>query len=157
MVNHLLKLLELYPDKPWDWCGLSENPNITWTVVESNPHKMWYWYELSKNPSITWTVVENNPDKPWNWWGLSRNINVTWDIVEQNPDKPWDWHGLSYNTFNYKIITKLPKISPQQKALILDLEQNWFGIPPNVNKNPVFVKGGPWCHEAYEESNHIKN
>ena len=78
MVNYLVKLLDLYPDKPWYWWGLSQNPNITWAVVK------------------------NNPDKPWNWRGLSQNPNITWDIVEQNPDKPWDWCGLSQNTFNYQ-------------------------------------------------------
>ena len=28
---------------------------------------------LSENPSITWEIVEANPDKPWNWGVLSRN------------------------------------------------------------------------------------
>ena len=130
MVNHLLKLLELYPNKPWNWYWLSSNPNITWDIVKQNPHKMWYWNGLSQNPNITCDIVHKNPDKPWNWEYLNYNT-------------------FNLNTFNYQKKPKLPKVSPQQKALILDLEQNWFGIPPNVNKKPVFVRGGPWCHELY--------
>ena len=30
--NDLVKLLELYPDKPWDWSGISENPNLTMKI-----------------------------------------------------------------------------------------------------------------------------
>ena len=152
MLNHLVKLLELYPEKPWNWYRLSSNSNITWDIVEQNLDKPWNWDRLSRNPNITWDIVKQNPDKPWDWRGLSSNSNITWDIVEKTLDKPWDWGGLSSNTFNYKKIPKLPKVSQQQKALILDLEQNWFGIPPGINKKPVFVRGGPWCHEAYEES-----
>lgn len=32
-MNHLEILLELYPDKPWDWHVLSQNPNITWAII----------------------------------------------------------------------------------------------------------------------------
>jgi len=27
--NHLIQLLEKYPDKPWDWICLSRNPNLS--------------------------------------------------------------------------------------------------------------------------------
>ena len=41
--NHITTLLSLYPAKPWDWYGLSCNPNITWDIVQANPEKPWYW------------------------------------------------------------------------------------------------------------------
>jgi len=37
--NHLYILLQLYPDKDWNWYGLSGNPNITWEIICSNPDK----------------------------------------------------------------------------------------------------------------------
>ena len=46
---------------------------------------------LSENPNITWEIIQANPDKEWNWYLLSGNPNITWDIVEANPDNPWDW------------------------------------------------------------------
>ena len=57
--------MEKHPAKPWDWNGLSSNPNITWDIVEKNPDKPWDWGVLSGNPNITWDIVEKNPDMPW--------------------------------------------------------------------------------------------
>jgi hypothetical protein len=61
--NDLLKLLELYPDKLWNYTCLSQNPNITWEMVRDNPDKSWSYYYLSLNPNITWEIVRDNPDK----------------------------------------------------------------------------------------------
>ena len=99
MMNSLQKLLPKYPDKPWNWGGLSSNPNITFDFVEKYPDKPWDWYILSCNSNITFDIVEKYPGKPWSWNGLSFNPNITFDIVEKYPDKPWDWYGLSRNTF----------------------------------------------------------
>ena len=99
--NQLLKLLEKFPDNPWSYLCLSENPNITWGIVQANPDKQWDYEWLSaKNPNITWGIVQANPDKPWSYYWLSENPNITWDIVQANPDKPWDCVMLSRNKFN---------------------------------------------------------
>ena len=50
--NHLYILLQLYPDKPWDWAGLSQNPNITWEIIQAHPDKPWDYDGLSINPNI---------------------------------------------------------------------------------------------------------
>jgi 4-amino-4-deoxy-L-arabinose transferase-like glycosyltransferase len=42
--NDLLKLIELYPDKPWNYYYFSQNPNITWEIVRDNPDKPWNLY-----------------------------------------------------------------------------------------------------------------
>ena len=55
-MNDLLILLYLFPDKPWNWNGLSANPNITWEIVQENPDKPWDWSWLSENPNITWEI-----------------------------------------------------------------------------------------------------
>jgi hypothetical protein len=47
--------------------------NWFWKFVEAHPHKPWDWYGLSRNPNITWEIVEANPDKPWCWKSLSWN------------------------------------------------------------------------------------
>src|SRR5262245_7030918 len=41
--NHLGRLLDLYPDKPWSWLGLSYNINITWDYVVEHPQHPWAW------------------------------------------------------------------------------------------------------------------
>src|SRR3990167_264569 len=97
-VNHLKKLLELFPDKPWDWNEkLPTNPNVTCEIIEKYLNK-WDWYWLSENPNITWEIVNKYPSYPWDWELLSMNPSVvTWEIVEKHPSYPWDWNGLSMN------------------------------------------------------------
>ena len=85
-MNDLLILLYLFPKKPWDWKYLSENPNITWKIVQQNP------------------------DKPWNWDYLSENPNITWKIIQENPDEPWNWSWLSTNTFNLRKYEYTPQL-----------------------------------------------
>lgn len=72
-VNHLYILIKLYPDKPWNWYSISQNPNITWEIIQQNPDKPWNWSSISINPNITWKIIQQNPDKPWCWYGISRN------------------------------------------------------------------------------------
>jgi hypothetical protein len=68
-----MDFIDVNMDKPWNWNGLSTNPNITMDIVEANPDKPWSWNYLSKNPNITMDIVESNLDKPWNWKLLSEN------------------------------------------------------------------------------------
>lgn len=35
----LEKLLLKYPEKPWDWDGISFNPNLTMETIEAHPDK----------------------------------------------------------------------------------------------------------------------
>jgi hypothetical protein len=53
-------------------------PNIKWDIVVNNPNKPWDWCGLSKNQNITISIVKDNKDKPWDWYGLSANPNITW-------------------------------------------------------------------------------
>ena len=48
-LNHLYILLNLFPDKPWNYEYLSLNPNITYDIVQKNPDKSWNYYYLSQN------------------------------------------------------------------------------------------------------------
>jgi len=41
MSNSLIKLIKAYPDKPWNWNDLSNNPNITFDIVNAYPDKPW--------------------------------------------------------------------------------------------------------------------
>ena len=45
------------PDKPWNWHGISRNPNVTWEIIQANPDKPWHWSEISRNPM---TSARNN-------------------------------------------------------------------------------------------------
>ena len=109
--NHLWELIELYPDKSWNWDFISGNPNITWKIIQDNPYKDWDWIWISENPNITWEIIKNNPDKDWDWGCISINPNITWEIIQDNPDKDWDWGYISYNKFekDKSIVTRNQK------------------------------------------------
>ena len=99
-INHLEKLILKYPDKPWDWYGISSNPNITFDTILKYP------------------------DKSWNWNGISRNPNITFDIILKYPNRPWDWDELSWNQFEKdkyvsKKIEKRRKLQTQSYNLLV--------------------------------------
>ena len=37
--NHLWKLIELYPNKNWDWEYISGNSNITWEIIQEKKNQ----------------------------------------------------------------------------------------------------------------------
>ncbi len=85
--NHLLELMDKFPDAPWHYSDISRNPNFNMTVLtmffnDVNSHK-WDWYCISKNKNITWDIVKDN-NLPWDWCGLSLNPNITIDIIQNN-------------------------------------------------------------------------
>ena len=100
--NHLLTLIKIFPNKKWNWHGISFNPNITWDIIVNNPQYDWDWYWISQNPNITWDIIVNNPKCKWSWFCISQNPNITWDIIVNNPQYDWDFFALSYNKFNKK-------------------------------------------------------
>src|SRR5258708_39529406 len=73
--NQLWSLINLYPDKNWNWCGISCNSNTTINIIKKNFDKPWDWCYMSTNPNIPLSFVKENPDKPWDWYGVSRNPN----------------------------------------------------------------------------------
>ncbi len=49
----MMELVEKYPEKPWNWDGISYNPNITMEFIEKYLNKPWDWEEISANANIT--------------------------------------------------------------------------------------------------------
>lgn len=93
--NITWKIVQVNPDIDWHYDYLSLNPNITWEIVQANPDKNWDYEFLSENPNITWEIVQENPGKNWNYSRLSKNPNITWEIITNNLDKPWEFESLN--------------------------------------------------------------
>ena len=146
--NHLWKLIQLYPDKDWDWRSISCNPNITWEIIQDNPDKYWSWFGISGNPNITWEIIKNNPDKNWNRLSISWNPNITWENIQDNPDKDWDWNGISWNpNINWEIIQDNP-----------DKDWVWENISGNPNITWEIIKNNPdkdWNWRGISENPNI--
>jgi hypothetical protein len=121
------------PNKPWDFNGLSQNPNITINIIKDNILKKWNWIHISKNKGITWDAIVNNPELPWNWFTISQNPNITLRIIKENPDKPWNWYFISMNpNITWKIIEDNP-----------DKPWDWNGFSKNPNITLKIIKDNP--------------
>ncbi len=44
----LMEIIEKYPEKPWEWCYISRNPNITMEFINKHPEKPWVWEYISQ-------------------------------------------------------------------------------------------------------------
>jgi hypothetical protein len=77
-MNELQRLINKYPDKRWNWCLLSENPNITMSDVLRYPEMSWDWSWLSVNPNITMSDVLRYPDKPWDYDSIYVILILLW-------------------------------------------------------------------------------
>ena len=106
----LSRLIHEYPEKPWNWCLLSRNPNITMQIVLDYPEKPWNWYLLSYNPNITMQNVIDYPENPWNWQGLSNNPNITMQNVIDYPEKEWDISSNPNITYKF-VVEHINKIN----------------------------------------------
>jgi hypothetical protein len=69
-----MEIIKENPDKPWNWHGISMNPNLTMEFIKENSDKLWSWYYISSNPNITMNDIKENPDKPWVWTWITQNI-----------------------------------------------------------------------------------
>ena len=75
------------------------NSNTLIKLINKYPEKKWDWDLISCNSNINMKDIEENIDKPWNWEYISLNSNLTLDFIEKYNDKKWDWHNISSNEF----------------------------------------------------------
>ena len=64
--NELQKLLIKYPDKPWNWKYISQNPNLTMEMIEKNSDKPWDWKYISDN---TFNYIKKQKKRNLLIWG----------------------------------------------------------------------------------------
>jgi hypothetical protein len=95
------ELVTAHPDAPWRWAAVFRRCAVTWEqvahggVFDLDDDDPWFWTLVSDQPFVTWAVVEAHPDRPWHWSRLSGNPGLTWDDIRAHPDRPWDWRELS--------------------------------------------------------------
>lgn len=101
--NELIKILEAFPGKDWDWEELSGNPNITESYIKKNLDRPWDWEELAYNPNIhTRFIIEYGGKYRFNH-AITANPNITlvdalkfpiklvyWQHLLKNPNVPLD-------------------------------------------------------------------
>ena len=131
--NITMEFIDKYPDKPWDWEWISMNPNITMEIIDNNPDKPLDWNYISCNPNITMEFIDKYPNKPWNWNFISYNPNITMEFINKYPNKPWNWGYISYNKF---IKNKNEFILREYKKHLASFKiQQWYH---NIRMNPEY-------------------
>ena len=138
-MNPLLYLLEKYPNKPWDWQGISQNPNITMSIIEKYPNKPWDWQWISRNPNITMSIIEKYPNKPWNWCWVSSN-----PFTYQNKISLTQTIFTQYNKRNNKYA-----ISHKKQTNLISIEL--LNTPPSSN-----FLGGIQFHQTMQHFNDLR-
>jgi hypothetical protein len=124
------------------------NENITLYSIIDDEYYDYFPPELSGNASVSLEDIITHPCIPWDYYWMSRNPNLTAEFIRNNMDKKWDYNALSSNHFKKHVRYVARK--PQPKEIIEELQEK-FDIPPNVDKRPVFSKGGSWFWENWRE------
>ena len=86
-----------YPDLPWDKEGLSSNPTLTISDIQSLHIKdgQWNWIEISRRVPIIYVYMY--PDLMWNRDSLSINKNIrvsdliAWHEIPPSIYKRWQY------------------------------------------------------------------
>jgi len=122
-------LIRQRPDLPWNFSYLSENPYLTWDVIQLFPSRRWNSFKLSQHRCITWEMVEQHPDFPWDYNGLSLNPNITWHIVTRHRRRPWNIEYLSQNpNITYRIVRQFPECPWSYSRLSRNPSITWDNV-----------------------------
>ena len=123
--ERLMKLIEKYQDKEWEWEYISSNINLTIEMIE-NYGNFLNWNYISSNDYLTMEIIDAYPDKDWDWESISQNHNITTEFVQKYCDKPWNWQYISENSFNieYEIILKNKNIHNELIARTLHIDRS---------------------------------
>lgn len=99
--NHLVKLIELLPDKMINYAAFSENPNIDLEYIRKNPDKPWSRMMLMANQNVTWSMIKDHimgrkdlvfcSAPEWNIdWEMTKNKEYLPYTICANPNVTWD-------------------------------------------------------------------
>lgn len=96
-MNELIKILEYFPDKEWDWHYLTSNPNISLEYIDNHPELPWVKENICRNPNITLNYVFQHPEIVWDWQALANNSGITLNDISSHPEIPWNYLYVSHN------------------------------------------------------------
>jgi len=138
-----ISVVELHPEWPWDYDGLSENPNLTWEIVQKSPHQPWNYYKLTIHPCVTWKIIMDHPELPWKFSLFVRNPNATWEILQQHPEIEWNYSlaAESHHIVTWEIVCSHPEIKWNYSALSRNQNITWSHI---TSRPPKFWECTSW-------------
>jgi len=163
--NSLAILINLYPNKKWNWGKISRNPHITKKLFENNINKIKETYGLCCNSDIDVEIIKRYPQLKWRFDILPSHSHLTWDdfkaIIEDNQGGimlPRDfWEYLScHECVTFEIVQAHPgyywnkeRVSSNRNITFETIKNNpgyrWgsFGVSCNPNVTFETIKNNP--------------
>lgn len=150
--NYLIELLNMFPDKDWNWSTLSCNLNLTKEYFLNHQDKNWMRTGLMINHAfnLTWLKEHLNPltEKELKLY-IKLNKNVSWDEIKEESNKEWFWNKLTKNSWVHWDLIKdhlenadwryLSQNSTIDLNAVLD-KVNWDYLSFNPNLDFDFVE-----------------
>ena len=121
--------IESHPDNPWDWHGISRNPNLTIEYVEAHPEKQWYWPDISRNPNIFKPLL---PMKELDFWDSIKDYkHIPRDMLSEvdttiNQLSKW-LHRLG-PSWQYDVLQPREFRVRDTFHMMLDKNEQWSGM-----------------------------
>lgn len=147
MIGTVMKYIDKYP---WDWKGISANPNLILEWIQTYPNNPWNWSSISfynKNTTTEWLPFLPNNLNRWDVGHFYANLslNITLDDIHDFPNIPWDWHYVSRNKnitiewlekyqdsvkycWNWKQLSKHPNLTFEWLVQFPDKSWHWGEI-----------------------------
>ena len=96
---------------------LCRDENFDYSLINLWPDKQWNWLELSKNKNLDFNFLRENIHRPWTLYYISGNPNIVnnFDIVYQNIHRNWN---LNYLIYNYKECMDLILYKPPGRSIV---------------------------------------
>ena len=111
-------IINMWPNKKWNWYQLSKNKNLDFNFLRENIHRPWTLYLISANPNIVnnFDIVYQNIHRNWNFYYLIQNYDECMDLILYKPNggsiiQQWNYKKLSrriYETNRYDLVKKMP-------------------------------------------------
>lgn len=155
--NPLITLLELYPEKKWDWTSISQNPNIDLSYISDNFYLPWEWsfIKLEDDPKNgEKNTFFYNLSKQWLCWSedfISLNPDITIEDILKTSEK---YHK------NTEGISSHPNISVEDMLKYSHIDWDWGSVSENPNLTLKIILKHPeknWSAQLLSKNEFLQN
>ena len=134
----------MYPDKEWDWDGLSQNKKLHINWIEKYKEKPWCWGCIHDNDTFYNNFNLNILDKVAdiaNFETLSLFKKVSFEWLEKYPDKPWNYEIISLNSDEYYLY------HCRRYMAAYRIQQYWY----KITISPEYKLGRKFIERKYDK------